>query len=85
MLLILLSTINICYELVYQIYASNMIEFREKVIWFGWRKEKGLAMTEKRFFLGKVVLGETLSVIEDESSACRRQDGAIEIQEERGQ
>lgn len=47
MLLILFSTFNVYYKLVYQIYASNMIEPRDKVIWFGWRKEKGLVMTEK--------------------------------------
>lgn len=43
-----------------------------------WMEErKGTSNDRKRFFLGKEVVDETLPVIENESSACRRQDGTI--------
>lgn len=34
-------------EFVYKICASNMIDPWEEVIWFEWRKEKELVVTEK--------------------------------------
>ena len=43
---------------------------------------KGKSSERKRCLLGKVILGETLPVMEGERSEHHRKDGAVEVQRE---